>query len=73
MIAIAKSQSRDPDNPTGVRGRTHGRFSQRIEARMPALWSNTITSVEKDNYIIEINDTTGHNRSNEQGLPAPGD
>lgn len=51
-IRIAATRGRDPDNPTSVRTRTFGRFVQTLELRQDRDTSNTITSVQKDNYVL---------------------
>lgn len=50
---IAAMRSRDKDNPTGVRTANNGNFVQRIEPSADQSISNTITSVAKDNLLIE--------------------
>lgn len=49
---IASMKSRDKDNPTGIRTKSNGNFEQRLEPG-PDNTSNTITSVSKDNMLIE--------------------
>lgn len=49
---IASMKSRDKDNPTGVRTKSNGNFEQRLEPD-PDNTSNTVTSVSKDNLLIE--------------------
>lgn len=50
---IASMKSRDKDNPTGVRTANNGNFAQRLEPSADQSTSNTITSVAKDNLLIE--------------------
>ena len=50
---IASMKSRDRDNPTGVRTANNGNFAQRLEPSADQSTSNTITSVAKDNLLIE--------------------
>lgn len=52
---IASMKSRDRDNPTGVRTANNGNFAQRLEPSADQSTSNTITSVAKDNLLIEPN------------------
>lgn len=49
---IVASRSRDPVNPTKVRTASNGHMVQRYESNRNG-WSNTITSVQKDNMLIE--------------------
>lgn len=50
---IASMKSRDKDNPTAVRTANNGNFAQRLEPSADQFTSNTITSVAKDNLLIE--------------------
>lgn len=50
---IASMKSRDKNNPTGVRTANNGNFAQRLEPSADQSTSNTITSVAKDNLLIE--------------------
>ena len=50
---IASMKSRDKDNPTGIRTANNGNFAQRLEPSADQSTSNTITSVAKDNLLIE--------------------
>ena len=50
---IASMKSRDKDNPTAVRTANNGNFAQRLEPSADQSTSNTITSVAKDNLLIE--------------------
>lgn len=52
-IYIAASRGRNPDNPSDRKTPSNGTFRQRIELNMGGA-SNTITSVFKDNLVIEI-------------------
>jgi DNA (cytosine-5)-methyltransferase 1 len=49
---IASVKSRDKDNPTGVRTANNGNFVQTLEPG-PADTSNTISTVAKDNLLLE--------------------
>ena len=59
---IASMKSRDKDNPTGVRTANNGNFAQRLEPSADQSTSNTITSVAKDNLLIEPYDPCIYNR-----------
>lgn len=48
---MAAARGRNPDN-LSYRGKSNGRFVQVLEIRA-GDFSNTITTVEKDNYIVE--------------------
>ena len=48
---IAAMRGRNPDNPS-ERGRSNGKYQQRLEINEHGT-SNTITSVQKDNVVIE--------------------
>lgn len=48
---IAAMRGRNPDNPS-ERGKSNGNYQQRLEINENGT-SNTITSVQKDNYVIE--------------------
>lgn len=50
---IIASRSRDPVNPTKVRTASDGKMVQRYESNING-WCNTITSVQKDNLLMEI-------------------
>lgn len=50
---ICALRGRNPDNPS-ERKKSDGRYRQRLE--VGGGISNTLTSVEKDNLIIEIED-----------------
>jgi site-specific DNA-cytosine methylase len=56
-------KSRDKDNPTGVRTANNGNFAQRLEPSADQSTSNTITSVAKDNLLIEPYDCIYYNQS----------
>lgn len=60
---IASMKSRDKDNPTGVRTANNGNFAQRLEPSADQFTSNTITSVAKDNLLIEPYDCIYYNQS----------
>ena len=47
---ICSLRGRDPINPTGVRTASNGMFVQRLE--IGEGYSNTITSVGKDNMVF---------------------
>lgn len=50
-------RGRNPDNPS-ERGKSNGNYKQRLEINKNGT-TNTITSVQKDNYVIEqVTDTT---------------
>ena len=61
---IAALRGRNPDDPSD-RSRSPGNYSQRIEINKGGA-TNTITSVAKDNYVIEYeeyrNSSTGRSR-----------
>jgi hypothetical protein len=46
------TRSRNPDNPSDRKTRSNGTFCQFGELKKHA--SNTITSVAKDNYVVEF-------------------
>lgn len=48
---IAAMRGRNPDNPS-ERGRSNGRYKQRLEMNENGI-SNTLTSVQKDNLVVE--------------------
>lgn len=48
---IVAMRGRNPDNPS-ERGKSNGRYKQRIEMNQNGT-SNTITSVQKDNLVVE--------------------
>jgi hypothetical protein len=50
-FTIVAMRGRNPDNPS-ERGRSNGRYKQRLEPNMGGV-SNTITSVGKDNLVLE--------------------
>lgn len=50
-IQIAAMRGRNPDDPND-RGRSNGKFKQRLEINRNGT-SNTITSVQKDNLVVE--------------------
>ena len=55
---IAGSRGRNPDNPSD---RTPGiKFKQRLEINWDGV-CNTLTSVLKDNYVIEIEEVSEKN------------
>lgn len=49
---ICAMRGRNPDNPSDRKTHSSGRFVQRLE--IGGGISNTLTSVAKDNYVIEI-------------------
>lgn len=49
---IAAMRGRNPDNPSDRKTKSNGKFKQRIEVNSNGL-SNTLTSVQKDNLLIE--------------------
>lgn len=51
---IAASRGRDPDNPSD-RSSGNPNLVQRLEINKSGI-TNTITSVAKDNWVLEIND-----------------
>ena len=57
---IAASRGRNPDNPS-ERKRSEGRYRQRLEINRGGV-SNTITSVQKDNLVIEIYGCSGNQK-----------
>ena len=54
-VKIAAMRGRNPDNPS-ERGKSNGNYQQRLEVNENGT-SNTITSVQKDNLVIEPQDT----------------
>jgi hypothetical protein len=50
---VAASRGRDPDNPSDRRAGIH--TEQRLEINWNQM-TNTITSVAKDNYVLEVYD-----------------
>ncbi len=70
LPAIAASRGRNPDNPSD---RTAGNYvEQRLEVNKKGV-SNTITTVQKDNYVIEesgiyINDSPNFHRGALKGI-----
>jgi DNA (cytosine-5)-methyltransferase 1 len=56
-ILIASMRGRNPDNPS-ERGKSNGNYKQRLGINKNGT-TNTITSMQKDNYVIEqVTDTT---------------
>ena len=51
---IVASRGRDPDNPSD-RSSGNPNLVQRLEINKSGI-TNTITSVAKDNWVLEIND-----------------
>jgi len=51
-IRIMAMRGRNPDNPSDRETHSNGRFVQRAE--LGGGISNTLTSVAKDNYVVEI-------------------
>ena len=49
---IMAMRGRNPENPSDRKTHSNGRFRQRCE--FGGGISNTLTSVQKDNYVIEI-------------------
>ena len=54
-VKIGAMRGRNPDNPS-ERGKSNGKYRQRLEINKNGT-SNTITSVQKDNLVIEPQDT----------------
>ena len=52
---IAASRGRNPADPSDRKSHSNGTFQQRLEVNWGG-YSNTITSVAKDCYVIEIYD-----------------
>lgn len=50
-VKIAAMRGRNPDNPS-ERGKSNGNYKQRLEVNENGT-SNTITSVQKDNLVVE--------------------
>ena len=62
---ICALRGRNPDNPS-ERKRSKGRYRQRLEVGTEGI-SNTLTSVEKDNYLMEMeNMMTGELEANRE-------
>lgn len=55
-VKIAAMRGRNPDNPN-ERGKSNGNYQQRLEINENGT-SNTITSVQKDNLVIEPTEDT---------------
>lgn len=55
-VKIAAMRERNPDNPN-ERGRSNGNYQQRLEINENGM-SNTLTSVQKDNLVIEPTEDT---------------
>ena len=53
QVCTCASRSRNPMNPTKDRGKCNGNFVQFLEVGT-TRFSNAITSVSKDSYILEI-------------------
>lgn len=53
MVLTCASRGRNPDDPTGDRGKSNGRFVQTLEIG-GGQHTNTITSVAKDYYLLEV-------------------
>ena len=49
---VVASRGRNPENPS-ERGCSNGRYRQRLEPNTGGV-TNTLTGVQKDNYILEI-------------------
>lgn len=54
-VKIGAMRGRNPDNPS-ERGKSNGKYQQRLEINEKGI-SNTITSVQKDNLVIELQNT----------------
>lgn len=52
LYTIVAMRGRNPDNPS-ERGRSNGNYRQRLEPNRGGV-SNTITSVQKDNLLVEF-------------------
>jgi DNA (cytosine-5)-methyltransferase 1 len=55
-VKIGAMRGRNPDNPS-ERGRSNGNYQQRLEINENGM-SNTLTSVQKDNLVIEPTEDT---------------
>lgn len=51
-VRIMAMRGRNPDNPSDRKTHSNGTFVQRMELGEDI--SNTLTSVAKDNYVVEI-------------------
>lgn len=60
-FAMFALRGRDRDNPTGVRGRSTDNYEQRMEF-IGCGATCTITSVAKDNLVLEIYELTNNER-----------
>ena len=52
-VLICSMRGRDKDNPK-FRGKSNGNFAQTLEVREDQSVTNTITTVQKDNLLLEI-------------------
>jgi hypothetical protein len=52
---IAASRGRNPADPSDRKSPSNGTFQQRLEINWGG-YSNTLTHITKDNYVIEIYD-----------------
>ena len=52
---MAALRGRGRYNPSGVRGRSTDNYEQRLEPSGGG-WTCTVTSVEKDNLVVEVYD-----------------
>ena len=53
MLLISSMRGRDKDNPK-FRGKSNGNFAQTLEVREDQSVTNTITTVQKDNLVLEL-------------------
>ena len=68
---IVASRGRDPDNPSD-RTKGNPKLEQRLEPRKDGL-TNTITTVQKDNYIVEpIKIITANNKGYDMAVDGDG-
>lgn len=52
-VLICSMRGRDKDNPK-FRGKSNGNFAQTLEVREDQSVTNTITTVQKDNLVLEL-------------------
>lgn len=69
-VRIMAMRGRNPENPSDRKTHSNGRFKQRAE--LGGRISNTLTSVSKDNYVVEIySDEKDIENPGKQGITLP--
>ena len=63
---IVASRGRNPDNPS-ERAKSNGTYRQRLEPNVGGV-TNTITGVQKDNYVLEIYECRKETEADSQGV-----